>query len=55
MSTFVEQPYYHPSKKVRSSVGLDVLGQYTETKKFSNILQIRIFITKIHVEITQTE
>ena len=28
---------------------------YTETKKFSNTLQIRIFITEIHVEITQTE
>ena len=25
---------------------------YTETKKFSNSLQIRIFITEIHVEIT---
>ena len=28
---------------------------YTETKKFSNTLQIRIFITDIQVEITQTE
>ena len=28
---------------------------YTETKNFSNTLQIRIFITEIHVEITQTE
>ena len=27
---------------------------YTETKKFSNTLPIRIFITEIHVEITQT-
>ena len=28
---------------------------YTETKKFSNTLQIRIFIKEIHVEITQTK
>ena len=28
---------------------------YTETKKFSNTLQIRIFIKEIHAEITQTE
>ena len=28
---------------------------YTETKKFSNTLQLRVFITEIHVEITQTE
>ena len=28
-----------------------MLNIYTETKKFSNTLQIRIFITEIHVEI----
>ena len=31
------------------------ISKYTETKKYSNTLQIRIFITEIHVEITQTE
>ena len=28
---------------------------YTETKKFSNTLQIRIFISEIHVEMKQSE
>ena len=39
-------------------VVIDLYSQfvsYTETEKFSNTLQIRIFITKIHVEVTQTE
>ena len=34
----------------------DILSiKYTETKKFSNTLQIRIFITEVQVDITQIE
>ena len=44
------------SSTLNISVGLGGLKEYTETKKFSNTLQIRIFITEIYkVEITQTE
>ena len=48
----------HLFEEGRESIfNVEIWPQYvfTETKKFSNILQIRIFITEIHVEITQTE
>ena len=45
----------HSNALSNESAGANFKHMYTETKKFSNTLQIRIFITEIHVEITQTE